>query len=207
MIAALLIALATQAAPQRDMRPMMAAPAGAIAGVVTSDEAQPRPLRRARVTMSGFAIPRTVITADDGTFAFEHLPPGRYTITAAKEGFVTMAYGATRPARPGAPIVVIAQHSQRIALRLPRGAVITGTVLGVDGQPAQGVTVSVLSRRFTGGAARDYSYRVNGTPILAPTDDRGVYRVYGLPAGDYLVATQPTPGPGAPRAPSAASCR
>ena len=56
----------------RDMRPMPGpAPAGAIAGTVTSDDPQPKPLRRARVTLTGSLLPapRTVITADALTSA------------------------------------------------------------------------------------------------------------------------------------------
>lgn len=197
MIAVLLIALIAQAVPQRDTRPATAAAAGALAGVVTSDDPGPRPLRRARVTVNGSSLqmPRTVITGDDGTFAVERLPPGRYTITAAKEGYVTMSYGTTRPSRPGMPVAVVANQSSRVAVRLPRGAVVTGTVLDVDGQPAAGVTVNVLYRRFTGGPTGDYSYGLAGTPTQSLTDDRGVYRVYGLAAGDYLVAAQPTARP------------
>ena len=48
MIAALLVALVAQApAPPRDVKPAVAATA-IVSGVVSSDEAQPRPLRRAR---------------------------------------------------------------------------------------------------------------------------------------------------------------
>jgi hypothetical protein len=55
---------------------------------------------------------------------------------------------------------------------MSRGAVITGTVFDVDGQPAQGVTVAPLVRRFDGtsGEARFIDLPL---PVL-PTDDRGV---------------------------------
>jgi protocatechuate 3,4-dioxygenase beta subunit len=200
--ALLLAALIAQATPQRDTRPASSASAGAISGVVTTADAQPRPLRRVWVTVSGssLAAPRTVITADDGKFAVEGLPAGRYTIAAAKEGYVQMSYGATRPARLGAPVTVGDGARVPIAIRLPRGAVITGTVIDVDGQPAAGINVSVLARRYAGGSpgGGDYRYVPAGSPSLAITDDRGVYRVYGLPAGEYLVSAQPTPRPGGP---------
>lgn len=202
MIGVLLLAILTQATPPRDTRPATAAATGAIAGVVTTDELNPRPLRRARVTVngSGLSSPRTVISGENGAFTIDRLPAGRYTVSAAKEGFITAAYGATRPARPGTPIEVVAAQAQRVSLRLARGAVITGTVLDVDGQPAQGIAVSALFRRFIGGggAPFDYTYASGGTPAQASTDDRGVYRIYGLPAGDYVVSAQPAtvrPGP------------
>src|SRR6188508_1044936 len=74
LIALLLAAVVAQAQPQvRDARPAAALATGRIAGVVVADDAQARPLRRARVTLNGQAltIGRSVITADDGSFAFD----------------------------------------------------------------------------------------------------------------------------------------
>lgn len=192
MIAILLIALVAQAAPQRDTRALpAAAAAGSISGVITTDDSQPRPLRRAHVTLRGVAleVPRTVITGDDGSFAFAGLASGSYTLLAVKDGYVSMAYGGKRPGRPGTSVVVT-DRPVRAELRLPRGAVITGTVLDIDGQPAVGVAVSALYPRILGAGERQY---VNAPGIMpAFTDDRGAYRIYGLPAGEYIVSAQPS---------------
>ena len=177
--------------PPRDTRPAAAAP-GRISGVVVSDDAQPRPLRRVRVNLSdgGLDMPLATITGDDGAFAFDGLPAGRFTISAHKEAYVPLSYGATRPGRPGTGVELAAGRSARITLRLPRGAVITGTVLDVDGRPAVGVPVSALYPRIgTGFAERQYVTAPGVLPTV--TDDRGVYRIYGLPAGEYVVSAQP----------------
>lgn len=194
-IAALLLVLLGQPPqPARDTRTAGAAGTanGRITGVVVSDEPQPRPLRRARVTLTGAGLdaPHTAITADDGSFVFDALPAGRFTLIAAKEPYVSMAYGARRPGRPGTGIQVAAGQAVPVTLRLPRGAVITGTVVDVDGRPASGVPVHALSRR-PGGALAERQW-VN-TPGVIPgaSDDRGVYRLYGLPAGEYVVTAQP----------------
>ena len=43
---------------------------------------------------------RTAITADDGAFVIVRpAAPGRYTVAAAKDGYVAMSHGATRPPR------------------------------------------------------------------------------------------------------------
>ena len=177
--------------PVRDTRPVVAGPPGAIAGVVMSDEGRPRPLRRARVTINGGAlqIPRTAITKDDGTFELGGLAAGRYTLSAQKDAYVAMTYGAARPARPGRAIVLKPGDRQTVLIALPRGAVITGTITDVDGQPAQGVQVTASSRRQMSPMG-DRRFAAGGVGP-SPTDDRGVYRIYGLPAGEYVVAAVP----------------
>lgn len=203
----LLVALIAQAQPPRDTRPASSTSTASIVGVVTSDDPQPKPLRRARVTLngSGLEVGRTAITNDDGTFAFEGLPAGRYSIAGIKDAYVTMNYGSRRPGRAptgvrlpdgGTGVTVARGETQRITLRLPRGAVITGVVADVDGQPAQGLLVTALVRR-SAGAEGGLRYQSAGT---SQSDDRGTYRIYGLPAGTYVVSAQPQapPRPGGP---------
>jgi hypothetical protein len=100
-----------------------------ISGVVVTDEAQPRPVRRAVVTLTGSELrpKRGAITDDDGRFVIGGLPAGRFTLTAARAGFVTSAYGAKRPARPGTPVVVPDGGSVAdMVVRLWRGAAVSG---------------------------------------------------------------------------------
>jgi hypothetical protein len=65
-------------------------------------------------------------------------------------------------------------------VRLARGAVITGVVSDVDGQPAPNLSVSAapVERGMSSGVA-------------SITDDRGVYRLFGLPPGEFAVFTTP----------------
>jgi Carboxypeptidase regulatory-like domain len=194
MLAAIACLLCQQQLPPRDTRPAANTATGRIAGLVSTDDAQPRPLRRARVTLTGASLETgwSVITSDDGTFAFDGLPAGRYAVGALKEGYVPMNYGATRTGRPGRGVPVADRQTVTLTLRLPRGGVITGTVLDVDGQPAQGIAVSAMSRRFSGASITgDFTYSTSGAPSQAMTDDKGVYRIYGLPAGDYIISARP----------------
>jgi hypothetical protein len=184
--------------PPRDTRRAASAGTATIAGVVVSDEASPRPLRRARVMLGGAALPigRTAITHDDGTFAFGGLPAGRYTLGAAKEGYVGIGYGATRPGRRGSPIILRERESLRLTVGLPRGSVITGIVTTPDGQPAAGLTVSALENRYDTRAGERRLTAVSRTQ--AQTDDRGVYRIYGLAAGEYAVSAHVRSAAGVP---------
>lgn len=193
--AALLLVLldsAQQTPVPRDARPVPVAATGRITGVVVTDEAQPRPLRRARVTLTGggLEMPLTAITADDGAFVFDALPPGRFTIVATKDAYVSMAYGARRTGRPGTGVQLAAGQSAAITVRLPRGAVITGTILDVDGRPAGGVSVYAVYPRV-GSAFTERVWSTAPGTAAATSDDRGVYRIYGLPAGEYLVSAIP----------------
>jgi hypothetical protein len=190
-IVLLALMLMQQQSPPRDPRMTTDATAGRIIGVVTTDETPSRPLRRARVMLRGAALdmPRSVMTDDAGMFAFERVPAGRFTMGAEKPGYVAMNYGAARPGRPGVGVQIADRQSVQIGIRLPHGAVITGTVFDADGQPAQGVSVTVMARRYFSG---DGDYRYLAVEAPGPvTDDLGVYRAFGLPAGEYYVAAQP----------------
>jgi hypothetical protein len=68
---------------------------------------------------------------------------------------------------------------------LVKGGVITGRVTNSDGQPMVGVGVSATMVRDTEG------YSVRDAPEGDPrmTDDRGIYRIYGLRPGSYIVGT------------------
>lgn len=178
--------------PARDSMAMPTGPAE-ITGTLMTEGDNPQPVRRAEVrAMGAGGAPRTAYTDANGTFVFRALPFGRYTLEANKPGYVRSAYGARRFDRPGTPIEVTTnERVHNLQWRMPRGSVITGRVLDEFGQPAQGARVSVQQVRM-----------VNGERVLAPVpmvasifgevaDDRGVYRLFGLPAGEYVISATP----------------
>ena len=164
---------------------------GVIAGVVVTDDATPRPIRRASVMLSSgeLRFPQTVVTDDQGRFAFVNLAAGNYTMVATKASYVTTVYGSKRAGRgPGVPIAVLdGQQVTDVTLKMMRGGVITGVVRGQSGQPARGLTVQVYQVDGAGPAR-------HVTPTISDltTDDRGMYRKYGLAPGDYIVEVIPT---------------
>jgi len=189
-----------QAQPPRDARPV-AAPRGtaSIEGVVLSDEAQPKKLRRARVSLAGAGAEDgiTVITDDEGRFRFDALPAGPYSLGASKDGYVARS-AVTSRLRPGemAPVAIPLRdgEAKTVTLRLPRGAVITGVVTDAEGQPAPGVIVGAMEDRFDASTGtRRLRMTANGV-----TDDRGIYRIFGLRAGRYVVYVQTSFGPEGP---------
>jgi hypothetical protein len=158
---------------------------GRIAGHVVASGPQPTPVRRAIVTMAGGAGSRSAITDDDGAFVFDGVPVGRFTLTASKPAFISAAYGAARPGRPGTAISLAAgQTVADVVITMAHGAVITGTVRDRNGEPVPGarMAVSAVDAPRPDALAR---------PVMTSdvvTDDRGVYRAYGLAPGAYLVA-------------------
>ena len=112
MIASLLLScvmLAGAPAPQvRDGRVPPPTKPATISGVVVSDGDKPQPVRRAVVTLTGDGLRpnRGAITDDQGRFTIGNLPAGRFTLMAARGGYVTSSYGAKRPGRPGTAVAV-----------------------------------------------------------------------------------------------------
>lgn len=173
--------------PPRDAA--AAAPAGTarVGGRVFS-AAQGSPLRRAQVTIASqeAGVRRMTTTDADGRYEFAELPAGRYTVTAAKGGYVTLQAGQRRPFEPGTPIAVGA--GQRIAdldLALPRGSVIAGRVTDEFGEPLAVVQVQARRYQYGPGGRRRL---VNGGGPFVLTDDLGQFRVYGLMPGEYVLS-------------------
>ena len=162
-----------------------------IAGTIVTDEQNSRPLSRAVVTLSGAALrPSLVaITDDAGRFAFSGLAAGNVTLTASKPPYLTIAYGQTVPGQgSGVPIAV--EEGQQIAdltIELPRGAVISGRIFDHRGQPLRHAPITVMEYRTVNGKRILWSL---GT-AWPPTDTGGMYRVYGLAPGSYIVSAYP----------------
>lgn len=166
-----------------------------ISGIVVTDDVDARPLRRARVFLNNAdeEIARTTISDDAGGFRFDRLPAGRYTIGGAKEGYVATNFGALRPGGAGSPVVLADGVSRTdTRLPLPRGAVITGTLLDPEGNPIPGVAMRALRYGYTRNGERRLT-PVTTTMASHITDDRGVYRIYGLPPGEYTIAAPAIP--------------
>jgi len=157
---------------------------GTLSGVVVSDTPAPRPVRRATVRLSGAgALARLVGTDDEGKFTFDALPAGSFTLSAAKPGYVTTFHEARRPGvGPGVLVAVQEGRRTEVTLKILPGAAISGIVTDGVGRPAPGVAVAAVAVRP--GVAP-------GAPARATTDDRGVYRIYGLAPGQYLVSALP----------------
>ncbi|MGE5836431.1 MAG: carboxypeptidase regulatory-like domain-containing protein [Acidobacteriota bacterium] len=168
-----------------------------ITGTLVTDDASARPIRRAIVNLSGsdFLRTRITVTDDAGRFTFTSLPAANYSVSANKAGYVTTYYGGKRPGRgPGVPIALADGQRVTVALKMARGAVLTGIVTDPAGRPTQ-AQVSALQYQTIGGE-RTLRPAPGFSTFGSSTDDRGVYRLYGLPPGEYIVSAtvRSTPG-------------
>jgi uncharacterized protein (DUF2141 family) len=158
-----------------------------ISGMVVA-EGQGTPVRRARVNITAPELRggRSTITNDQGQFSFSALPAGRYTVTASKAGYIDIPYGAKRAGRPGTPIQLAAgQKMDKANMNLPKGGVITGVVVDDNGEPSPRTQVRAMKYVMRTG---EKTLQQAG---VSTSDDRGIYRIFGLQPGDYLVSAVP----------------
>jgi len=168
---------------QQQQQQATPAPSAVITGrVVTADNG--RPVKRARVAVNARELPegRATLTDDSGLYEITELPAGRYTLTVAKSGFISLSYGQRRPLQSGTPLQLNdGQQLKGVDFRLPRGGVIAGRIFDEDGEGLPGASVRVMRYQYLQGDRRL-------VPVgNSQTDDKGQYRVWGLMPGDYYV--------------------
>lgn len=160
---------------------------GAITGRTLGEDGQP--LSNVRVsavrTGSGTGFSQNAQSDEEGKFAFNDLPFGAYLINVFAPGYVLDSDPFDRPTTRTYHHV-----GDSVTLRMMKGGVITGTVTDSGGEPVVGVFIEAVRVRYTDGrAVRDGGTRGRSwQPRL--TDDRGIYRLYGLPPGAYILCAR-----------------
>ena len=117
-----------------------------------------------------------------GQFEMKGLAPGRYRLTAQRNGFVLQAYGQRTPDGPVTMLTLSpGQKVSDIFFQLVPAAVITGHVYDEDGEPVLHAQVSAVYSIYSNGQRG-----LQGKSV-EQTNDLGEYRLFGLPPGKYFV--------------------
>ncbi len=162
-------------------------PRGVLAGRVMA-LASNTPIVRARVVLPApeevLPFNRVALTDADGRFRFTDLPAANsFLLTASKTGFAPRAFGEAPPAVPPT-LVALAQDEVKDAIVIPLIAQVSiaGRVLDEDGTPFAGALVEAMRAVF------ENDRRTLVTVADAMTDDRGEFRLVGLPPGQYYLS-------------------
>lgn len=175
--------------PPRDVARITMTGAASVAGSVVADDSQHGPLRHAIVTLSRTGVEdiRTTTTDEQGTFVFDQLPAGTYTLGASKGGYIGASFGALQPGMPGTPIPLIdGQQFSGASISLIRGGVISGRLTDPSGRPRSGTLVEAAQYVTVNGELQQRN--TSGFHGSSRTNAHGDYRIFGLLPGEYLVS-------------------
>jgi len=164
---------------------------GAIVTGTVVDQVTQRPVSQATVLIAGtdIGVVRVTVTDTRGQYGFAGVPAGHFLIGAGKAPYLATVHGASRPGRPGT--IVTVSRNQRLSglsIALVPGAVIAGRVVDDRDRPVPGARVRVVQHRAAAGEVAMNGEA--GDPVTVTTDDRGAYRVFNLPPGEYAVLLQ-----------------
>jgi hypothetical protein len=143
----------------------------------------------------------SVTTGFDGSFTIERVPAGTYYVIADLAGYISPIARfsesdlegpdskAKEAFRKNIPRITIqGDQMARINVTLEHGAVISGKVTFEDGSPVTGSSVRIQRRDKDGKLAHFRpSLLTTSWSNGLNTDDRGWYRLAGLPAGEYVL--------------------
>jgi len=118
----------------------------------------------------------TTSTDEDGNFNFMGVSPRAYSI------YVQEAKGYVSPPATASGSIYY-RIGDNVVITMIRGGVITGRVTTAEGEPMVGAQVSATKVRDSEGVP----FRRQSFTRPRMTDDRGIYRLYGLTPGTYVV--------------------
>src|SRR5215475_13843989 len=131
-------------------------------------------------------------TDGDGRYLVTGLTEGHYDVSVGLNAFI-VADSSSNPALGRTVTLDEGEAREKVDFALIRGAVITGKVTDDEGRPliAKHVWLSPLDEQW-----RKSFYQRYSPYEMSETDDLGVYRIYGLPPGRYIVSAGGEDGSG-----------
>ncbi|MBV9209232.1 MAG: carboxypeptidase regulatory-like domain-containing protein [Acidobacteria bacterium] len=161
-----------------------------------------RPVRRARVLLleaDGKGPERNGMTNALGEFQIKGVRAGTYYVMVDAAGIITpMSFidlGEANSEKVGLEevkkhfdqVVVNGTNDVTVKVRARRGGAISGKVTYSDGDAAINVRVTVMRKKD--GRVAAFMTNFNPANLFGiQTDDRGMYRIAGLPPGEYIIS-------------------
>jgi len=127
---------------------------------------------------AGVSQQRTTVTDDAGNFQVSGLDASLYFVRASAPSYLAA------PTDSEGPVFSTYRIGDSVNISMIKGGVITGTVISATGQPLVQASVHAIMIRDAKGKPPT-GPRI---PLERQTDDRGIYRMYGLQPGVYLVS-------------------
>src|SRR5262245_40644712 len=147
----------------------------------------PMPALTPQVPSTDPPVPQLTGTTDaSGHFVFENLPPGTYRVRAQLDGFFGPPPLGNSIGAPPTTATTLTIHPPQTKtaeahLTLVQGSTLSGRVRSPEGRPLSAVQVYAYQIVYPNGRVALNS--VNSKT----TDDRGEYRLFYLPPGDYII--------------------
>lgn len=162
-----------------------------------------RPMRYVLVTLVqpkdanyGMYGTKFVKTDETGNFVIRNVKAGSYVAYVKSEGILNQdsykfsyrrANQENKPEEIFEKIEISGLGEFQIVVAARRGGAISGKIVYADGEVAVGVKVEALRKEGEIFSNISSSYSSGNKVGVAETDDRGYYRIPGLPEGQYIV--------------------
>jgi carboxypeptidase family protein len=173
------VAIAQTRAKENAERSPQARRDGVITGRVVNDAGRPvagAPILIIRAGVKITSDAQTPVADDEGNFKATGLDTGSYMISTSVPGYVVAMTDSDRDYH---------RTGENVTIKLVKGGVITGRVTDSYGEPMVGVRAHAIKVRELEGGQKYLGELMETNRRL--TDDRGVYRIYGLEPGVYVV--------------------
>ena len=169
-------------------------PSASVSGRVTIGGKPAAGITITASTSNSFLDTRTVAkvtTDEEGNYRLSGLAAGSFKIIPVAK---SLAVGPDEKSEQLGRAVNVAEGESvtKVDFALVRGSVVTGRVTDAEGNPVIGERVNVVAK----GAVEEGRQNPFMEGPRNKTDDRGIYRVYGLSPGKYIVSVGQAAGSG-----------
>jgi protocatechuate 3,4-dioxygenase beta subunit len=139
----------------------------------------------------GMAPLPAATTDSEGRYKLSNVAAGKYVLMAHAPAYVVHTSDRRRRGNSGKSLNVAENENvDNVDITMTRGGVVTGKVTDEDGRPVIAETVTIFRLDQQGKRIATDAREPFGRE---ETDDRGIYRIFGIEAGRYLVAAGSSP--------------